>query len=185
MKDTGEDVIRPCQLSVSSVLLLTTNFLVFVRGTLYAFAGCGILFYGLWKLSGAKDLEDFRQRAGNFLPRVPKSNPPVGRTEFSGINDFLAYIIERDNEEKELNKKNTKWKLKKPSERKTLENSLEMEKASKKKLKRTRPEKEAVVEASKKAKIETEKTKVSEVESKKKSLKKSKKPKLETSGTMS
>ena len=90
------------------MLLLTTNFLVFVRGTLYAFAGCGILFYGLWKLSGAKDLEDFRQRAGNFLPRVPKSNPPVGRTEFSGINDFLAYIIERDNEEKELNKKNTK-----------------------------------------------------------------------------
>ena len=62
-----------------------------------------------------------------------------------------------------------------------------MEKASKKKLKRTRPEKEAVVEASKKAKIETEKivTKVSEVESKKKSLKKSKKPKVETSGTMS
>lgn len=61
-----------------------------------------------------------------------------------------------------------------------------MEKSSKKKLKRTRPEKEAVVETSKKAKIETGKivTKVSEVEVKNKPLKKSKKPKVETSGTI-
>jgi hypothetical protein len=29
----------------------------------------------------------------------------VGRTEFSGINDFLSYVIEEDQKEKELKKK--------------------------------------------------------------------------------
>lgn len=28
-------------------------------GTLYAFTGCGILFYSIWKLSGAKDVSLF------------------------------------------------------------------------------------------------------------------------------
>jgi len=77
------------------------------RGTLYAFAGCGILFFGVWKLSGAENLADFRRRAGSILPRVPKNDPPIGRTEFSGINDFLHYIIERDEEEKKLKKKDS------------------------------------------------------------------------------
>lgn len=74
-------------------------------GTLYAIGGCGLLFYGLWKLSGASDLSDFRRKAGSILPRVPKSNPPQGRTEFSGINDLLQYIIDKDNEEKEEKKR--------------------------------------------------------------------------------
>jgi hypothetical protein len=56
-----------------------------------------------------------------------------------------------------------------------------MEKASKKKLKRARPETEAVVEVSKKSKIDTV-TKVSDLESNNKTLKKSKNHKLETSG---
>ena len=66
--------------------------------------GCGILFYSVWKLSGAKSLEDFRFKAGSILPRVPKNDPPVGRTEFSGINDFLTYVIELDKEGKEKKK---------------------------------------------------------------------------------
>jgi hypothetical protein len=74
-------------------------------GTLYAIGGCGLLFYSLWKLSGAQDLADFRQKAGNILPRVPKNNPPQSRTEFSGINDFLQYVIDKDEEEKVLKNK--------------------------------------------------------------------------------
>lgn len=27
-------------------------------GTLYAFTGCGLLFYGIWKLSAAKNVKD-------------------------------------------------------------------------------------------------------------------------------
>lgn len=69
-------------------------------GTAYAIAGCSILFFGIWKLSGAKDLADFRQRAGSVLPRIPKKDNPNERKEFSGLNDFIQYIIDKDEEEK-------------------------------------------------------------------------------------
>jgi len=75
-------------------------------GTLYAIGGCGILFYAMWKISGASDLADFRQRAGSILPKVPKNDPPQSRTEFSGVNDLLQYLIDKDNEEKALKKLN-------------------------------------------------------------------------------
>ena len=73
-------------------------------GTLYAVAGCSLIFYSLWKLSGAKDLAEFRLKAGRILPKVPKNDPPQSRTEFSGINDFLQYVIDKDMEEKALKK---------------------------------------------------------------------------------
>ncbi|XP_028031784.1 transmembrane protein 242 [Bombyx mandarina] len=63
-------------------------------GTLYAVAGTGFLCYGIWKLSGARDLKDFRVKMGNLLPTLPKNNPPQSRTEFSGLNDFLTYVSE-------------------------------------------------------------------------------------------
>ena len=69
-------------------------------GTLYAVGGFGILVMSLWKLSGASDLQDFRQKAGSILPRIPKNNPPQSRTEFSGVNDLLQYLIDEDNKKK-------------------------------------------------------------------------------------
>lgn len=74
-------------------------------GTLYAIGGCGLLFFGLWKLSGARDLAEFREKAGNILPKIPKNDPPQSRTEFSGLNDLLQYVIDKDQEEK-ANKQN-------------------------------------------------------------------------------
>merc|ERR1740137_310522 len=72
-------------------------------GTFYAFAGCGVLFYSVWKLTGANNLKEFREKAGKILPQIPKKpKEPGERTEFSGINDFLTYIIEKDKEEKTL-----------------------------------------------------------------------------------
>ena len=71
-------------------------------GTLYAIGGCGLLFFTIWKLSGASDLADFRTRVGQFLPVIPKNHPPQSRTEFSGVNDLLQYLIDKDNEEKAL-----------------------------------------------------------------------------------
>ena len=73
-------------------------------GTLYAVAGCSLIFFSIWKLSGATDLADFRMKAGNILPTIPKNNPPQSRTEFSGINDFLQYVIDKDAEEKAMKK---------------------------------------------------------------------------------
>lgn len=70
-------------------------------GTLYAITGCGILFYGIWKLSGATNFQEFRFKVGSILPKIPKNNPPQGRTEFSGLNDLLNYLIESSNKSKD------------------------------------------------------------------------------------
>ncbi|XP_044750768.1 transmembrane protein 242 [Coccinella septempunctata] len=61
-------------------------------GTLYACTGCGLLFYSIWKLSGANNMQEFRNKMGSLLPKIPKNNPPIGRTEFSGLNDLLDYV---------------------------------------------------------------------------------------------
>lgn len=50
-------------------------------------------------------MKEFRQKIGNWLPSIPKNNPPQGRTEFSGINDLLRYIIQVDEETKSKKKK--------------------------------------------------------------------------------
>nr|XP_034824485.1 LOW QUALITY PROTEIN: transmembrane protein 242 [Maniola hyperantus] len=63
-------------------------------GTLYAIGGTTCLCYGVWKLSGAKDLKDFRIKMGNLLPVLQKNNPPQSRTEFSGMNDLMKYLSE-------------------------------------------------------------------------------------------
>ncbi|RLU18109.1 hypothetical protein DMN91_010352, partial [Ooceraea biroi] len=63
-------------------------------GSLYAVTGCSILFYGIWKISGATNAEEFRFKMGSLLPKIPKNNPPQSRTEFEGLTDLLTYISE-------------------------------------------------------------------------------------------
>lgn len=73
------------------------------RGTLYAVTGCGVLFYGIWKISGATNAQEFRQTMGSFLPKISKNSPPQSRTEFEGLNDLLTYVSEgwgKENAEK-------------------------------------------------------------------------------------
>jgi len=71
------------------------------RATLYAVGGFSLFCFAGWKLSGAKDLQDFRMRTGNILPRIPKNDPPQSRTEFSGLNDLLQYLIDEDERKKQ------------------------------------------------------------------------------------
>ena len=61
-------------------------------GSLYAVLGCSALFFTIWKITGANDLNDFRLKAGSILPRIPKNDPPVGRTEFTGTICFLILL---------------------------------------------------------------------------------------------
>ena len=69
-------------------------------GTLYAVIGCGVIFLSVWKVMGVSNLAEFREKAGSVLPKIPKNPPKAGeRTEFSGINDFLSYIVQKDKEE--------------------------------------------------------------------------------------
>lgn len=51
-----------------------------------------------------QQLKEFRLKVGTWLPTVPR-NTPQGRTEFSGLNDLLQYIIDVDKEKKEAAKK--------------------------------------------------------------------------------
>lgn len=39
-------------------------------------------------------------KAGSILPRIPKNNPPQGRTEFEGLTDLLQYLIDEDERKK-------------------------------------------------------------------------------------
>ncbi|KAG0710063.1 Transmembrane protein 242 [Chionoecetes opilio] len=41
------------------------------RGSLYAVAGFSVFCLSVWKLSGAKDLQDFG-KGGKYLPKIPK-----------------------------------------------------------------------------------------------------------------
>ncbi|XP_011694897.1 PREDICTED: transmembrane protein 242 isoform X2 [Wasmannia auropunctata] len=63
-------------------------------GTIYAITGCSLFFYGIWKLSGATNMEEFRFKMGSLLPRISKNDPPQSRTEFEGLTDLLTYISE-------------------------------------------------------------------------------------------
>lgn len=65
-------------------------------GTLYAVTGFSVFCFGVWKAMGVSNLNEFRLKAGSVLPRIPKNENPQGRTEFSGLNDLLGYIISED-----------------------------------------------------------------------------------------
>ena len=48
-------------------------------------------------------------QVGGYLPRIPKNSPPQSRTEFSGLNDLLQYIIDLDNEKKRTKPPSSQW----------------------------------------------------------------------------
>ncbi|CAD7076716.1 unnamed protein product [Hermetia illucens] len=60
-------------------------------GTLYAILGTGAFCYGVWKLSGAQNFQEFRQKAGSVLPKLSSNDPPQSRTDFDGLTDLLKY----------------------------------------------------------------------------------------------
>lgn len=61
-------------------------------GTVLAIVGTGTICFAIWKLSGAKDLAEFRMKAGSILPKIPKNETPTSRTEFEGLNDLMLYL---------------------------------------------------------------------------------------------
>ncbi|XP_054263302.1 transmembrane protein 242-like [Macrosteles quadrilineatus] len=62
-------------------------------GSVYAVCGVSATCAGIWLLSGAKNMAEFRDKMGSILPRIPKNNPPQSRTEFEGLTDLMNYII--------------------------------------------------------------------------------------------
>ena len=41
-------------------------------------------------------MKEFHTKVGSVLPRIPKNDPPQGRTEFTGFTDLLTYITTDD-----------------------------------------------------------------------------------------
>ncbi|KAG4077119.1 hypothetical protein HA402_016106 [Bradysia odoriphaga] len=61
-------------------------------GTLCAVVGTFTFSYGVWKLSGATNMKEFRLKMGSLLPKLSKDGPPTSRTEFEGLRDLMEYI---------------------------------------------------------------------------------------------
>ncbi|XP_075155263.1 transmembrane protein 242 [Haematobia irritans] len=61
-------------------------------GTLYAVLGTGAFCYGVWKLSGAKNMEEFRFKMGSGLPKLTSDQPPTSRTDFDSLTDLMKYL---------------------------------------------------------------------------------------------
>ena len=89
-------------------------------GSIYAFIGVGAISSLIWFSLGAKDvlflffrlnlstkinfnfilqLKDFRIKAGEILPRIPR-NEPQGRTEFDSFRDLFTYLSEESDKKK-------------------------------------------------------------------------------------
>jgi len=54
-------------------------------------------------------MAEFREKVGRKLPVIPKSEKPEGRTEFSGIRDFLQYVIDEDKKKHPKTPADTGW----------------------------------------------------------------------------
>ena len=63
-------------------------------GTLYAVAGVSFICFSIWKLVGAKDLHEFRQKVAVYLPKLRRNDPPTSRTEFDSLTDLMQYCSE-------------------------------------------------------------------------------------------
>ncbi|ELT90029.1 hypothetical protein CAPTEDRAFT_206401 [Capitella teleta] len=65
------------------------------RATLITFTGFGLFCYGIWKMMGVQNAEEFRNKVGTALPRIPKTESK-GRTEFENLKDLADYLVDED-----------------------------------------------------------------------------------------
>jgi len=77
-----------------------------LRATFFSVSGFGIFCFGIWKLSGAQTFDEFRYKIGNILPRISSQRKKIdqistSRTEFESLTDFIQYVIDEDNKNKE------------------------------------------------------------------------------------
>jgi len=56
-------------------------------------------------------MEEFRQKAGQILPEIPKKENPGARTEFKNLTELFQYVIDEDNRAKQ----STNSSLEKPN----------------------------------------------------------------------
>jgi len=73
------------------------------RATLYSVGGFSLFCFSIWKLSGANNFIEFRQKIGSVLPQIKR--PPrehEGRTEFENLTELFQFVIDEDKRLKDL-----------------------------------------------------------------------------------
>ncbi|CAF0831482.1 unnamed protein product [Brachionus calyciflorus] len=74
------------------------------RATLYSVGGFSLFCFSIWKLSGAKNFEEFRYKIGSLLPNIKRNKEQEGRTEFKSLTELFQYLIDEDNRVKNQKK---------------------------------------------------------------------------------
>lgn len=72
------------------------------KATFYSVGGFTLFCLTVWKLSGASNFEEFRQKMGQILPSVPKSNPPTSKEDFENLSELFQYVIDEDKKKTKL-----------------------------------------------------------------------------------
>jgi hypothetical protein len=73
-----------------------------LRATLYSVSGFSLFCFSVWKLSGAKNFDEFRLKIGSLLPSIKRNQDAAsqGRTEFKNLTELFQYIIDEDKKNK-------------------------------------------------------------------------------------
>jgi hypothetical protein len=73
------------------------------RATIYSVGGFSLFCFSIWKLSGANNFVEFRQKIGSVLPQIKKTpREQEGRTEFENLTELFQYVIDEDKRQKDL-----------------------------------------------------------------------------------
>lgn len=75
-----------------------------IRATIYSVGGFSLFCFSVWKLSGANNFQEFRNKIGSLLPKIKRNNEQQGRTEFRNLTELFQYLIDEDIKSKEPKK---------------------------------------------------------------------------------
>lgn len=75
-----------------------------LRATLYSVSGFSLFCFTVWKLSGASNFQEFRNKIGSLLPQIKRNTEHQGRTEFRNLTEFFQFLIDEDIKSKETKK---------------------------------------------------------------------------------
>lgn len=75
-----------------------------LRATIYSVSGFSLFCFGVWKLSGANNFEEFRYKIGSLLPQIKRNKESQGRTEFKNLTDLFQHLIDEDQRIKSVKK---------------------------------------------------------------------------------
>ncbi|XP_060068366.1 transmembrane protein 242-like [Ylistrum balloti] len=66
-------------------------------GTLLAFSGVGLISFGVWKMLGVHNMEEFTAAVQSKMPIIPKKDESEqGRSDFATLKELADYLVQQD-----------------------------------------------------------------------------------------